>query len=310
MEPGKLRFIYLKLLLTATFWGGTFIAGRVVAADVQPFSAAFLRFASATVVLLLVTWHIEGKLPILKKEQMIPVIFLGLTGIFTYNFFFFKGLKIVSAGRAAIIVATNPIFISLLSAHFFKEKLNWIKIAGILLSVIGAITVISNGSLFEMFQGSFGWGEVYILGCVFSWVAYSLIGKAVMSSLSPLVAVAYSSVVGVLALFLPAFFEGIVQDFVYFSKLDFIGILYLGLFGTVLGFLWYYEGIKNIGPMRASLFINFVPISAVLLAFFILSEPITLSLLIGTVLVTFGVYLTNTASTSGAFWKNPFRILH
>lgn len=74
-------------------------------------------------------------------------------------------------------------------------------------------------------------------------------------------------------------------------------IFYLGVFGTVLGFLWYYEGIRRIGPVRAGLFINFVPISAVILSFFILGEPLTLSLLIGAVLVSSGVYLT----TLGAY---------
>jgi len=61
----------------------------------------------------------------------------------------------------------------------------------------------------------------------------------------------------------------------------------------VVGFVWYYEGIKQIGPTKASLFINFVPVSAVILAFMILDEPITLSLFIGTILVCAGVYLTN-----------------
>jgi drug/metabolite transporter (DMT)-like permease len=67
----------------------------------------------------------------------------------------------------------------------------------------------------------------------------------------------------------------------------------LGFFGTVLGFLWYYQGIQKIGPTRAGLFINFVLISAIMLAFFFLAEPITMSLLIGTVMVSLGVYLTN-----------------
>jgi len=294
MEFSKSQVIYLKLLLTATFWGGTFIAGRIVVGNVAPFSAAFLRFATASIILLFVTWQVEGKLPTLKKDQIFPIILLGMTGIFTYNIFFFKGLKIIPAGRAALIIATNPIFISVLSAYIFKEKLNWIKGAGIILSVIGAITVISRGNLFEMFNGNFGWGEFYIFCCVFSWVAYSLIGKAIMTNLSPLVSVTYSSVVGVVCLLLPAYIEGITQNFSYYTIQDYLGILYLGLFGTVLGFLWYYEGIKNIGPTKASLFINFVPISAVLLAFFILGEAITFSLLIGAILIISGVYLTNT----------------
>jgi drug/metabolite transporter (DMT)-like permease len=68
----------------------------------------------------------------------------------------------------------------------------------------------------------------------------------------------------------------------------------------VLGFRWYYEGIKRIGPTKTATFVNFVPISGVLLAFFILTEPITLSLVTGTILVSSGVYLTNTATLSGS----------
>ena len=285
--------VYVKLILTAVFWGGTFIAGRVVARDVGPFSAAFFRFFIASIFLVLFTFKIEGRLPVLRKRQIIPVFLLGMTGVFLYNVFFFKGLKIIHAGRAAVIIAGNPIFITLFSAYFFKEKLNLIKIAGILLSVSGAVIVISKGSFHEIVTGGVGWGEIFIFGCVFSWVAYSLIGKAVMDGLSPLAAVSYSSIIGAFFLFFPALFEGGLQNFRLYHPLDWVGLFYLGFFGTVIGFVWYYEGIKKIGPMKASLFINFVPISAVVMAFFILNEPITPSLFIGTLLVCSGVYLTN-----------------
>ncbi len=285
--------VYVKLILTAVFWGGTFIAGRVVARDVGPFSAAFFRFFIASIFLVLFTWKIEGRLPVLRKRQIIPVFLLGMTGVFLYNVFFFKGLKIIHAGRAAVIIAGNPIFITLFSAYFFKEKLNLVKIAGIVLSVSGAVIVISKGSFHEIVTGGVGWGEIFIFGCVFSWVAYSLIGKAVMDGLSPLAAVSYSSIIGAFFLFFPALFEGGIQNFRRYHPVDWMGLFYLGSFGTVIGFVWYYEGIKKIGPMKASLFINFVPVSAVVMAFFILNEPITPSLFIGTLLVCSGVYLTN-----------------
>ena len=285
--------IYLKLLLTAIFWGGTFIAGRVVAQGVGPFSAAFLRFAIASLFLILLARRYEGGLPRLKKGQIIPIIFLGMTGVFAYNVFFFKGLKLISAGRASLIIANNPVFIALFAACFFKEKLNPIKVAGIIISVTGAIIVISRGNLSEIVSGGLGLGDLFIFFCVASWVAYSLIGKTIMSGLSPLVSVAYSSLVGALALFIPAYFEGMLQDLSHYSAPEWFSIFYLGFFGTVIGFVWYYEGIKTIGAVKAGQFINFVPISAILLAFFILREPITLSLIGGGLLVISGVYMTN-----------------
>jgi drug/metabolite transporter (DMT)-like permease len=293
MSESKKVVIYIKLLVTAIFWGGTFIAGRVVARDVGPFSAAFLRFAVASIFLLLITYKTESRLPPVKKAQVIPLILLGMTGVFSYNVFFFKGLKIIHAGRASVIIASNPVFIALFASYLFKEKLSLIQFAGIIISVSGAIVVISRGNPIEIFKGNAGLGEVFIFFCVMSWVAYSLIGKAVMKDLSPLVSVSYSSVVGALGLFIPAYLEGMVQHFSHYTKIEWLGIFYLGFFGTVVGFVWYYEGIKAIGATKASQFINFVPISAVVLAFFLLAEPVPSSLVIGTLMVCAGVYLTN-----------------
>jgi drug/metabolite transporter (DMT)-like permease len=284
--------IYLKLILMAFFWGGTFVVGRTLAQTVGPFAAAFFRFAFASIFLVLLLRKAEGRLTWPEKSQIIPVIFLGLTGAFLYNFFFLKGLKIIEAGRASVIIANNPIIIALFSAYFFKERLNLVKVIGIIISVGGAIVVISRGRVFEVFQGGLGLGEVYIFCCVASWVAFSLIGKSVMDDLSPLRSVTYTSVAGTLFLAPPAFLEG-GFGFLGYALFEWAMIFYLGFFGTVLGFLWYYQGIQKIGPTRAGLFINFVPISAILLAFIFLGEPITISLLAGTVLVSSGVYLTN-----------------
>jgi drug/metabolite transporter (DMT)-like permease len=193
--------IYVKLVLTALFWGGTFVAGRVVSQNVGPFSIAFLRFAVASILLVLLTWKIEGKLPLLKKSQVVPLILLGLTGIFAYNVMFFKGLKIIEASRAALIIATCPVFITLASAIFLGETINLVKGVGIITSVLGALIVISKGNLRQIFKGGFGLGEFYILCCVLNWTAYSLIGKAVMRNLSPLASVSYSAAIGAIALF-------------------------------------------------------------------------------------------------------------
>ena len=255
-----------------------------------------MRFAIASVFLLLLTWKSEGRFPLLEKWQVVPVILLGMTGVFAYNVFFFKGLKVISAGRASLIIAMNPIFIALLSSYFFRDKLGFIKFFGIIISVTGAIIVISRGNPIEILNGNIGWSEFYISCCVMSWVAYSLIGKVTMTGLSPLASVSYSSVVGSIALFLPAYYEGIIPGLFHYSKQEWLSIFYLGFFGTVVGFVWYYQGIKSIGPMKASQFINFVPISAILLALFILGEQVKLSLLIGAVFVISGVYLTNKTS--------------
>ncbi len=285
--------IYIKLLFTTLFWGGAFVAGKVVSQNVGPFSIAFQRFAIASILLILLTWKIEGKLPALKRFQIIQVILLGMTGIFTYNVLFFKGLKIIEASRASLIIATCPVFITIFSAIFLKEKINLIKALGIIISICGAMVVISKGDINGIFETGLGWGELYFFCCVLTWAAYSLIGKAVMRNLSPLAAVSYSAIVGTVALFVPACFEGLFQNIRNQSMLDWSCISYLGIFATVIGFVWYYQGVQRLGPTKTGLFINFVPVFAILCAFIILREPITISLVVGTALVISGVYLTN-----------------
>jgi len=299
MQSKSTALTYAKLILTALFWGGTFIAGRSVAGSVNPFTAAFLRFCIATTLLLLLTRRAEGFFPSLDLRQVISVTLLGSTGVFAYNAFFFKGLQDVEAGRAAVIIASNPIFISLFSALIFGERLGFKKIMGIVLSVAGAIVVITRGNPAAVLEGGFGRGELYIFCCVFSWTAYTLIGKGVMRRLTPLVTVTYSSLIGTTLLIIPAYLEGMPDELALYGWPAWAGIAYLGVFGTVMGFLWFYEGVVHIGPVRASQFINFVPVSAVVLAYLILDEPVTISLLAGAALVVSGVYLAHLGSARG-----------
>jgi drug/metabolite transporter (DMT)-like permease len=285
--------VYLKLLATAFFWGGTFIAGRFLAKKVPTFSAAFLRFFVAFIFILGVTLRKEGRLPRPKKGELLRLILLGATGVFSYNVCFFKGLALIEAGRASLIIALNPILIALFSAILYREKLSGPRCAGILISVAGAVVVISKGKISTILSGSFGLGETYIVGCVLSWVAYSLIGKALLGRLSPLICVTYSILFGALLLFPLALNEGLMAHLFSYGPLSWISLIYLGLCGTVIGFVWYYDGIRRIGPTNAGQFINFVPVSAMVLAYLLLDEPITLALLCGAVCVILGSYLTN-----------------
>ena len=287
------RVVYVKLFLTAVFWGGTFIAGKVVAQRVGPYSAAFLRFAIASMFLCLTAVRMEGRLPALRPRQLLPVFLLGLSGVLAYNVFFFKGLKLIEAGRAAIIIANNPIFIALFSALLFRERLTPFRLTGILISIAGAVVVITRGDWHMIGSGAVGWGELFILGSVASWVTFSLLGKVLLAELSPLASVLYAALSGTLCLAVPAWREGLWTDLATYTPADWVSLFYLGFFGTVLGFVWYYQGIQRIGAMKAGVFINFVPISAIIFSFFILHEPLTLSLLFGTAMVLTGVFLTN-----------------
>jgi drug/metabolite transporter (DMT)-like permease len=288
---------YATLVITMLFWGGTFIAGRMLSVAIQPASAAFLRFAIASIVLLVLTRLSGRKLPRPTGNQWFLLVLLGATGVFSYNIFFFTGLRHIGAGRASLIIACTPLVITILATIFLGEQLNAGRCCGILLSLAGAMVVISNGHPEIIFRLGFGPGEKALLGCVASWAAYSLIGRALLKTLPPLVAVCYSSIIGTFLLCWPAFHEGLIQQLPSLAIRDWINLLYLGVCGTALGFSWYYSGIKKIGAMRAGVFINLVPFFALLLAWLLLDETINPVVLGGGILVLTGVALTNSVGS-------------
>lgn len=289
----SLTGIYILLITSMALWGGTWVAGRILAQSIPPMSAAFLRFLFASTTLIIMCYRAEGRMPRLKREQILPVMFLGATGVFTYNYFFFTGLQTIAAGRAALIVACIPVCISVLSAIFYKEKFGPLRIIGAVVSLVGVSVVIADGNPLGLLSDGVGRGDFMILGCVASWTAYSLGGRAVMKTLPALTTVAWSCFFGTLMLMPAALMSGLFEDVVHAKPLDWICIVYLGIFATGLAYFWYYQAISAIGASRTGIFINTVPVFAVVMGFLLLGEPVHLSLLTGGLMVVTGVYLTN-----------------
>ncbi len=285
--------VHIRLALTMIFWGGTFIAGRLLAEELHTLTAASLRFILASAMLLTAILIRDKSLPRLNRKQWATMTLLGLTGIFAYNIFFFTGLQTVEAGRASMIIAVNPVLTAFLAMLFFHERFSFCRSGGMLLSVCGALIVISRGQPVSLFQGSVGVGELCIMGCVLSWSAYTLIGKRLLTNIQPLIAVAYSCSLGALFLIMAALFSGHLAEVRELDAKSGTCLFYFAFFGTTLGFIWFYDGVKKLGAARASMYVNLVPVSGVLLGTLLLGERLESSLLIGGALVFSGLYLIN-----------------
>lgn len=287
------RLIYLKLVAVTFFWGGTFIAGRVLALAMPAFVAAAGRFLVAALLLLIVAWRFEGGLPRLSPRQFWGTVLLGATGVLLYNLFFLGALARIPAGRTALIIALNPIVTALATAALLRERLGPTRWAGIALALVGCAIVITRGELGEALSQAVGLGELLMFGGVCSWAAYTLIGRRILQGLTPIAATSYAALWGGLMLCLGAAFEVAPLGPEAWSWKNLAAIAYLGVFGTVLGFVWYYEGVKALGPARTAVFNNLVPVFGVALSALLLGEPILLSMLVGGALVIAGVMLTN-----------------
>jgi drug/metabolite transporter (DMT)-like permease len=284
---------YVYLVMAAVFWGGTFVVGRQLAPLLDPYASAFLRFLLASILLSCWLYWRLRRFPRVTARQLLAVGMLGATGVFAYNLLFFSGLQSVEAGRASLIIAANPVLIALASSWLFREHLGWARRAGIVLSVVGAMVVIARGDMVGLLTAGVGAGEWLLLGCVLSWVAYTLIGKGVLHGMSPLLAVCYSSVLGTLLLGVVVLGQGGIDAAVLANPEVWLYVGYLAVFGTVLAFVWFYKGVHTLGAARAGQFINIVPVSGVCLGAWLLDEPMTRSLLLGGMLVLLGLWLTN-----------------
>jgi drug/metabolite transporter (DMT)-like permease len=293
MKQQSLTYVYVVLITSMALWGGTWVAGRVLAQSIHPMSAAFLRFLLASAMLVAMSCRADGRLPRLRRDQVMPVLFLGFTGVFVYSYFFFTGLQTIPAGRAALIVACIPVCISVISAIFYREKFGPLRITGALLSLVGVSVVIADGNPLALLSGGVSRGDFMILGCVASWTAYSLGGRVAMKRLSPLTAVTWACIFGMLMLFIPALSGGLLGDIVKARPIDWLCLAFLGILATGLAYFWYYQAIAVIGASRSGIFINTVPVFAVVMGALILNEPVHLSLLTGGFMVVTGVYLTN-----------------
>lgn len=292
--PPRFRYglLYLKLSLASLLWGGNYIAGRLVAMELPPFSAAFLRFLVASLLLLLISLLRRRVPPAPGGRQLMLLLLLALSGVFLFNLFYFAGLRRVSASRGSVIIALSPGMVALGSALIFRQKISIKTVLGLLAALAGTVWVITGGRPQALLAGSLGLGELCLTLSMLCWSVYSLAGKSAMRELSPLAAISWSCWLGTLGLAVGALWEGGLTGWRNFSLQAWFGTLYLGALGTVLALLIYYQGIKRCGPTRAAVFINLVPVWAILLGVLLLGETLSPSLLFGAAAVITGISLT------------------
>lgn len=293
--PEQARTVtYVKLITAMAMWGGTWIAGRVIAQELSaPLAVAALRFVLSGLAVGGFMLLSEGRLPFPESGRDWGLIWaLGFFGIFLYGLCFFFGLQRIPAGRGALVVALNPAVIVMTAWLIGKERMTPRKAIGSLIALAGCLTVIGNGDPLALFQGTVGLGEWLIVGCVMSWTAYTFIGWQASGRFSPLATTFYASLSGAVLLGLAALVQGNIDPAAWSWRV-WSGMGFLAIFGTAIAYTWFTDAVHRLGAGHASIFINLVPVFAVLQAALLLDERLGLAVLAGGALVIAGVWLTS-----------------
>lgn len=290
MRSSLLR-TYLLLVLTATIWGGAFIAGKISTEQLHPVSVAFFRFLGASMVLFpFMLWKEPLRLKPSKKDWLMFGV-LGLTGIFLYNVCFFIATKYAPLVKSSLVIAVNGPLIALLSTLLLKEKMTKEMLAGIAIAFAGAVYVISDGDFGALFQTGLQPVDLVLIAASLSWSLYSVFGKVVMTKYSPLVTTTYSAGIGTLMLLPFALFHTSWRDIQTSGWEVWASLLYVAVLVSAISFIWWYQGIKKAGASKASVFINIMPISASVMAALFFDEKLTAVHGIGAFLIFGGIFI-------------------
>ena len=304
MIEGNTR-VYAKLTLVAFVWGASFIAGRIVSAEMNAATAALWRYVVAATTLVAVAVVVERGLPRLTPKQWFGVFVLGMLGVVIYNLCFMYGLQTVPASRASLIIALNPAATLIGGALFLGEPLSRGRIVGIALALIGVAVELSGGNPMNLLARGPLFGELAMFGCVVAWAAYTLLGKRMLGEgVSSLAATTYAALAGTLLLVALNAASGALHVPQASSKVWWC-IAFIGVFSTALAYVWFYDGVRAIGPARTAVFINLVPVVAIALSVVLLGEKLLPSMLVGAALVVSGVFIINRAPASAPTLHAP-----
>ena len=287
------RATYAKLVAVPAIWGGTFIAGRVLALAVPAAVGALLRYLVAVVALLVASRWLEGGLPRLTRRQLLGTLLLGFTGILAYNLFFLGALARLPASRTSLIIALNPVVTIATASLLLGERMSVRRWIGVAVALLGVWIVVSRGDVLGSVTGAVGTGELLMFGGVCSWAAYTLIGRRVLEGLTPLAATTYASLWGTAMLSVAAA-PGLWQLQTSDLTLPVLAsVLYLGVLGTSVAFVWYYQAVQRLGAARTVIFNNLVPVFGASFGVLLLGEPLLPSMLVGGAIAVAGVMLVS-----------------
>lgn len=291
---------YIALLLAHVIWGGNFVVAKITLQEFPPSTLAFLRFALAC-LLIAPFFYAETKkgLPAGRQVKIdhkdIPkLISIGIL-IITLNItFFFQGITKTTAINASVLTLIIPMLSVLLGWLILKEKIYLVNLGGILLGLIGAVVIVG---LPQIFLGGYSpevmTGNILIIMASISWVVGSILSRQMLLKYPSLTVTGIAFLIGTVTFIFPAINEYI-QDPGWPNKvtaLGGMGLAYMTLLSSISAYFLFEWGLAKTSVITSNLFQYIEPFIASLLAIVILSESLTIELLIGIALISIGVFL-------------------
>lgn len=289
-REGEARWVTdLLLLLMATIWGINFSVLKYGTQFVAPlaFNGARIPIAAAAQLGIAAAMRLE-RVPRREKWQL---IFLGMLGNGVYQVLFILGVVRSRVATAALIIAATPAFIAILGRLLGTERLTRRQWMGIALQIAGCSSVVLGST-----RGGAGadsaLGVILLLGAGLSWAVYSVALRRVAAQVHTLQLGGYTMLGGAMVTVLVALPAMMATSWLTLPAGAYGAILYSALIAMVFAYLFWYRGLRILGPTRTAVYSNLQPLIAALVAYLVFREAPTLPQYAGGALVVSGLLLT------------------
>ena len=283
------------MLVCATlFWSGNFMVGKFAFLEnIPPLSLVFYRWLLVWLILLPFTFKeiLKHKDTILNNLTLL--FFLGFTSVGLFNSFTYLSLIHTQVINSTLFNTAIPAVIILLCFLFKIEKTNKFQILGLIISVLGILTIITKLDIEIFLSLNFNKGDIIMIGGVITWGIYSTLLKKKKFTLPLLTLVHVICTFGLICIFPQFFYEFSQGQFIEFNTNLFYILIFLALFPSIGSYYCWAGAVSIIGANRAGIFLSLIPLFSTIMAITLFNEKFQFFHLIGSLLIILGLYLSN-----------------
>jgi drug/metabolite transporter (DMT)-like permease len=284
---------YILLVVAALFWGGNAVAGKFLASSLPPVTISFTRLGIGVLIMSPVIIRLIRQERTALREHFKLLLFLAVTGVIGFNLLIYWAVNYTTAINATLLNSTSPLFIFLLSALLIGEKMELKYWISLLISMLGVLVVITHGSVERMLALQFNIGDLIMVLAVISWALYSIYIKKISGKLPSLATFGFTLAIGFMLMIPAVAIELSLVPVGRVGLAEWTALFYIGIFPSICSFLLWNRGVAMIGPSKASISLNLIPVFGTIFAFFVLGEVISVPQIIGGCLVFVGVFITS-----------------
>ena len=284
---------YLLLVLTILFWAGNFNLARAIHADVPPLGLSFWRWAVAALILLPFAWgSMRAALPLAREHWRLVLALAGL-GIAGFNSLVYVGLQTTTATNGVLLQSVTPITMILLAGLVLHEKSTRAQWAGIGVSLVGVLVIITKADWQVLQQLAFNRGDMWIVLATLDWSLYTVLLRKLPQGLRGMPILGFSITLGALAILPLYLYESVTFQTMPVTAVSVASIAYVAVFPSLLSYMFWNHATQKLGVNRTGQFSHLMPVFGILLATLLLGERLQFYHALGMLLVAAGLVLTN-----------------